>query len=69
MSSFIQLDFFQTEEESEIDCLHQELEKMRQSNDKIRKALFARNGELVKMYMDVNDRLSIIEKNICKGNL
>lgn len=67
MAQFIQLDFFKTEEESKIDCLYEEFEKVKDSSTKVRKSLFARNGELTKQYNELNDRLSIIERNICKG--
>ena len=39
------------------------------SADKVRKSLFARNGELAKMYLDLHSRLEIIEKNICQGKV
>lgn len=39
----------------------------KQSSDKVRKALFARHGELAKMYLDLHARLEIIERNICNS--
>ncbi len=64
--SVVQLDFF--EKKSEIELLEEELRAVKLSNDKVRKAMFARHGELAKMYLDLLGRLEIIEKNICKGN-
>jgi hypothetical protein len=61
----IQLDFF--EEKTKEDSLMEEMKLVKASCDKVRKGLFARHGELAKMYLDLSDRLSIIEKNICKG--
>lgn len=58
----IQLDFFQTDETV---LLRNEIKRVKESNDKIRKALFARHGELAKSYLDLAIRLEIIEKNIC----
>ena len=37
------------------------------SSDKVRKALFARHGELAKMYLEIHSRLEVIERNICHG--
>ena len=37
------------------------------SADKVRKGLFARHGELAKMYLDLHQRLEVIERNICNG--
>lgn len=62
----IQLDFFETDELSSIKY---EMNKLKDSNDRMRKALFARHGELAKNYMDLLSRLEIIERNICQGLL
>jgi hypothetical protein len=61
----IQLDFFQTDE---IVILKNENKKLKESLDKMRKALFARNGELEKKCNDSLSRLEIIERFICRGN-
>ena len=47
--------------------LKSEIAKLSLSNEKVRKGLFARHGELAKMYMDIHNRLDILERNICKG--
>ena len=65
----LQLDFFYTEEESELEALRKKVEQLEASQGKVRRALFARHGELIKGQIDLNDRLGILEKNICKGKL
>lgn len=60
----IQLDLF--EEVTESDMLRQEIFKVRETTDKTRKSLFARHGELAKKYMDLQERLAILEHHICK---
>lgn len=63
----IQLDFF--EEDFEKLVLKQEVKDLKESFHKVRKALFAKHGDLAKMYLDLCSRLDIIERGICKGNL
>lgn len=63
----IQLDFLQPL--SEIEVLREEIKQVRASNDKVRKGLFARHGELAKLYMETKTRLDILEMNICKGTV
>lgn len=62
----IQLDFFQ--EKSEIEILEDRIRDLEKSQDKQRKSLFARHGELFKKYIEISDRLEILEINICKSN-
>jgi hypothetical protein len=57
------------EENTELAMLRREIESVDLSSNKVRKALFARHGELAKMYMDLHNRLEIIEANICKGKI
>ena len=59
----LQLDLF---EKDTTNLLIHEMEKLKSSNDKLRKALFARHGELAKNYFELINRLEIIERNICK---
>ena len=61
----IQLDFWN--EKSEVDILEDRVKKMEVSLDKQRKKLFANNGDLSKKYIDIHNRLEILERNICKG--
>jgi len=63
----IQLDFFKTSEQCELEAMRKEVHAMRQSLDKMRKALFAKNGEIMKITLDVRERLDILEYHICKG--
>ncbi len=64
----IQLDFFH-EELTEVEILREEVRQLRLSNEKVRKGLYARHGELAKLYIELNDRLNILEHNICKGKI
>lgn len=63
----IQLDFF-AEEKSEFDYIREEMDEVRKSGDKVRKSLFARHSELARKYMELHERMQIIERNICKGS-
>jgi len=58
----IQLDLF---EKSELEEFLQELAKVRESNNKVRKSLFAKHGELAKNYVELHNRLEVLERNIC----
>ena len=61
----IQYNFFETKEEAELAELRKYVSEVRSSNDKVRKGLFARHNELCKMYVDLHNRIEIIERNIC----
>jgi len=63
----IQLDFFQSHDE--LDILRDEIKFVKESNDKVRKGMFARHNELAKMMMNISERLEIIERHICHGDL
>ena len=63
----IQLDFFKSNEESWQEALEARMDKCEASATKVRKGQFAHIGELKKMYNDMNDRIQIIERNICRG--
>ncbi len=65
----IQLDFFKTESESEMDALRLDLEKIRKSTDKVRKGTYAKINEYGKKTLDLELRLELLERNICKGVL
>lgn len=62
-----QLDFFKTQEECEKEAMFEYIESIKISTDKVRKSLFAKNGELSKKIIDLELRLEIIERNICKS--
>ncbi len=61
----VQLDFFV--EKTEIEILQDEIMELRLSNEKVRKKLFASHGDLAKRYLELHNRLQILESNICKG--
>ncbi len=61
-----QLNFFE-EEKTDLEYLRDDVKEVKESNDKVRKSMFARHAELAKKYLELNDRLQIIEKNICNG--
>ena len=58
----IQLELFP---EDEVITLRLEVQRMKETTDKMRKALFARHGDLAKHYLDIHARLEVLEKNIC----
>ena len=61
-----QLEFFY-QERTELDDIKEEVKDVKQSNDKVRKSMFARHGELARKYMELNERMQIIERNICRN--
>lgn len=63
----IQYDLFKSQEDVERDAMVKEIETTKEMANKVRKALFARHGELYKTVLDLSYRLEIIERNICKG--
>ncbi len=67
--SALQLDFFKSEETCEIELLRKEVSTLKLSLDKCRKSLFARHGEHEKIIQDLSDRLFLLERNICLGNV
>ena len=62
----VQLEFFQ-EEKSDLEYLRDEVYGVKDSNDKVRKSIFAKYGELAKKYIELHQRMEIIERNICRG--
>jgi hypothetical protein len=63
--ALIQLDFFK---ETEMSILEARMDKCEKSSNNVRKSLFAKNSELTKKINELEERLSIIERNICHGN-
>ncbi len=61
----IQLDLF---EDNEVVLLRNEMQRVRESSDKVRKGIFARHNELSRLWLELDHRLGIIERCICKGN-
>ena len=66
MSAIIQFDLFKPKPTNE-EMLKADIEAVRESSDKVRKALFGRNGALQKRMLELETRLEILERNICKG--
>ena len=46
-----------------------ELKKLKDSNDRSRKCQFAKIGEVKKLCLDLEGRLAIIEKGLCRSTL
>ena len=67
MSAIVQFDLFKSKEDSELDSLRKYCEEIHESTHKVRKGIFAKHGELNKKYIDLEERLQIIEKNLCKS--
>lgn len=63
----IQLDFFKTQDQCEIDALRLQNIALKNSLDKVRKGTYARLNEHGKHLLSLEDRLSIIERHICLG--
>ena len=59
----IQLDFFPMSREEELELEFQELQK---SCEKVRKKLFAQNGELTKMYIELHNEFEQLKRSMCK---
>jgi hypothetical protein len=66
--SVVQLEFFKSVEECELDHLRETIETVKQSSDKVRRGMYAKLNEIAKENVDLKARLEIIERNICRGN-
>jgi hypothetical protein len=64
MVKMIQLDFFEQDENL---ILKDNFRKLKESSERQRKALFARNGELHKKIDDLTARIEILERYICRN--
>lgn len=64
-----QLDFWKTEEESRLEAIEERVKSVKESSDKVRRGIYARHGELYKKYVDVEERLQILERNICQSKI
>lgn len=62
----IQYDFWETVEQSEIASLRKQMTEVKDSSNKVRKAMFARNGELTKRMLELEYRLENIERGLCQ---
>jgi len=66
-SKIFQLDFWKTEEQSQIDALIERIDHIGESTGKVRKKLFGENGKLNKRMLDLENRMQIIEQNLCRS--
>jgi len=63
--NLIQLEFFKTAEECEMEAMRKEIAGCLLSSEKVRKKLFAENGKLTKEVIDLKERLSHLERFVC----
>ena len=63
MATMFQLDLF---EDTDMSILKDRMDKVERSADKCRKKQFADIGELRKIVIDLEARLSIVERHICQ---
>lgn len=63
----IQLEFFKTPEQCELETLQKAYQDLKTSTDKVRRGMYARLGELTKANDDLRERLCVLEKHICYG--
>lgn len=61
----IQLEFFKTPEQCELETLHKAYRDLKTSTDKVRRGMYARLGELTKANDELKERLNVLEKHIC----
>ena len=66
----LQLDMFHERAisplEREMNYVKEVVSLTKDSTEKVRRSLYARNNELEKKCLDLNERLAIIERYICK---
>ena len=48
------------------DRLEREVEKLREQSEKVRKSLHAKNGELMKLYLEQKREMEILKSAICR---
>ncbi len=60
-----QYDLFE-EKPNELDLVKIEIGRIKESGDKVRKGTYAEINRLKKMCLELEERLEIIERNICK---
>jgi hypothetical protein len=50
----------------DLQYMKERVEGVEVTTEKTRKSMFARHSELAKKYMELHERLQIIERNICR---
>lgn len=63
----VQQDFWKTSKESELEAMKEELERVRKSNDKVRRGMFARHNELAKQYLEMREEFENWKRSVCRG--
>lgn len=63
----LQLDFFKTVEECEVDDLRKQLDETHRSLTAVRRGTYARLNEISKENVELKARLVILERHICTG--
>lgn len=62
----VQMELF--DDRTELELVIEKQKELAESVNKIRKGLYSRHGELAKCWLNVHERLEVIERNICKGS-
>ena len=68
MTQLIQLDFFRSPEECEQIAMREQIARLKESQDKQRKAQFARIGEIKKEVIEMRHEFEMMKRNICRSN-
>ncbi len=63
----VQYDLFKTKEISEMEALEKRIAVVEKSSDKVRKGTYARIGKQDKIISELESRLEILERFICRG--
>jgi hypothetical protein len=53
-------------EKTDIEYLKDDVKCVKESSDKVRKSMFARHADLARKYIELHERMQIIERNICQ---
>ena len=61
----IQLELF--EELGEMELMGNKIKEIEEGMHRVRRGIYAKHGELSKCYLDIHQRLEVIEKFICRG--
>jgi hypothetical protein len=62
----VQFDIFKDREETAFEQLEKIVLEVRTSNDKVRRGIYGKHSELHKKVCEIDERLKIIENNICQ---
>lgn len=62
----IQLDLFRSSEECEIIAMRAEIKRIEESTGKVRRGIYAKHGELAKRQMELESRMQVIERGLCR---